>query len=60
MAGGSLWAFCPFFLNWVKPYLLSAELKFFRQTKLCTLDECSRKHRVQLKCVFPAAITAEP
>lgn len=31
--GGTLWGFCPFFLSWVKPSPLSAELEFFQQTK---------------------------
>lgn len=58
--GGTLWGFCPFFSNCVKPYPLSAEVKVSQQTKLCTLGECSRKHQAQVKCVLPAAITAEP
>lgn len=49
-----------FFLSWVKPYPLSAEAKVSPRTKLCTLGECSRKHQAQVKCVLPAAITAEP
>lgn len=58
--GGTLWGFCPFFLSCVKPYPLSAQVKVSQQTKLCTLGECSRKHQAQVKCVLPAAITAEP
>lgn len=40
--------------------LLSAAVKFSQQIKLCALDESSRKQRVQVKRVLPAAITAEP
>lgn len=57
---GALQEFFLFFLNWVKLYPLSAEVKFFQQTKPCALDECSRKLRVHVKRVLPAAITAEP
>lgn len=60
--GGEFWGRwgLPFFLNWMKPYPLSAEVKFSQQSKPCALDECSRKHRAPIQRVLPAAITAEP